>query len=398
MHNITKIKIFRILLRITWFPSLLFLYPLALLRKKQSSGLFFFFDRYVMGGAQRIHLDILEALSDTPKKIFFTRHSANDVFKTQFYRQPNTECKDVHLFCDYLLLRLFSVHYFAFYLNRHLHCRVLGANSTFFYDMLPFLKKDVKKVELLHNFSFGKNGMEFFGLLNCRFLDLRIIYDPFTRSNILSQYSEYRIDPVFSDRLAFIEPGVTIPQSAEKEFGLPLKVLCAGRGGPQKRIWLINRIALHFIHRNAEIQFHFAGTLIAELEDAVAEAAVIHGEISDPAQMQRLYQQCHVALLTSGFEGFPMFIKEAMANGTIPVVTALPGNLLHLKDNDNALLLTHPAEEEKVILEAIAILEKLIVDQQQLRRLSLTDRQYAKDRFSKAVFAQQYREILLGLN
>ena len=177
-----------------------------------------------------------------------------------------------------------------------------------------------------------------------------------------------------------------------------MKVLCAGRGGPQKRIWLINRIALHFIHRTAEIQFHFAGTLIAELDDAVARAALIHGEISDPAQMQMLYQECHVALLTSGFEGFPMFIKEAMANGAVPVVTALPGNLLHLTDNVNALLITHPAEEEKVVSEAITILENLIVDQEQLRRLSFTGRQYAKDRFSKAVFAQKYRDILLGLN
>jgi len=33
MHNITKIKLFRILLRITYLPSLLMLYPAALLRK-----------------------------------------------------------------------------------------------------------------------------------------------------------------------------------------------------------------------------------------------------------------------------------------------------------------------------------------------------------------------------
>src|SRR5450432_3031270 len=70
MHNITKIKLFRILLRITYLPSLILLYPVALFRKKSGSGLFFFFDRYSLGGAQRIHLDILKSIPETDKQIF----------------------------------------------------------------------------------------------------------------------------------------------------------------------------------------------------------------------------------------------------------------------------------------------------------------------------------------
>src|SRR4249919_3691079 len=85
MHNITKIKLFRILLRITYFPALLILYPAALFRKKSPSGLFFFFDRFSMGGAQRIHLDILKAIPEIKKQVFFTRYSPNTSFQVEFF-------------------------------------------------------------------------------------------------------------------------------------------------------------------------------------------------------------------------------------------------------------------------------------------------------------------------
>ncbi len=242
MHNITKIKLFRILLRITYLPSLILLYPLALFRKKSGNGLFFFFDRYALGGAQRIHLDILKSIPDIEKQIYFTRFSPDAVFKKEFYGIPHSESRDIHIWCDYLLLRLFSVHYFSFYINRHRNAQVFGANSTFFYDLLPFIKKKIIRTELLHNFTFGKKGMEFFGLMNYKWLTHRIVYDSFTRENIEVQYAQNHIDPVYLQRLLFIEPGVDIPPEKKKSFDGPLKIICAGRGGPQKRIWLINRI------------------------------------------------------------------------------------------------------------------------------------------------------------
>src|SRR5450631_3949609 len=265
MHNITKIKLFRILLRITYLPSLILLYPLALFRKKSGSGIFFFFDRFSLGGAQRIHLDILKSIPDSEKQIYFTRFSPDALFQKEFYGIPHTESRDIHIWCDYLLLRLFSVHYFSFYINRHQRAQIFGANSTFFYDLLPFVKKKIIRTELLHNFTFGKKGMEYFGLMNFKWLTYRVVYDSFTRENIVLQYAENHINPVYLQRLLFIEPGVDIPAEEKKSFDGPLKIICAGRGGPQKRIWLLNRIAEFFIEQKSPILFHFAGSLLSEL-------------------------------------------------------------------------------------------------------------------------------------
>src|SRR6476620_5850177 len=106
MHNLTKIKIFRIALWITYPLAFLLLYPLALLRKRNASGLFFLFDRYAIGGAQRIHLDLLHSIPDIPKQVWFTRKSPNDKLKEAFYAVPGSDNDDIHAVCDGLLLRL----------------------------------------------------------------------------------------------------------------------------------------------------------------------------------------------------------------------------------------------------------------------------------------------------
>lgn len=102
-----------------------------------------------------------KSINEVPKQVYFTRKSDNDSLKQEFYTLRNSNSEDIHIWCDYLLFRLFTVHYFAFYINRHDHVHVFSSNSTFFYDMLPFLKNHVVKTELLHNFTFGKKGMEF---------------------------------------------------------------------------------------------------------------------------------------------------------------------------------------------------------------------------------------------
>jgi glycosyltransferase involved in cell wall biosynthesis len=397
MHNITKIKLFRILLRITYLPSLILLYPFALCRKKSASGLFFFFDRYAMGGAQRIHLDILKSIPEPVKRVYFTRFSANAVFREEFYAVPNARCQDIHTWCDYLVLRLFSVHYFSFYINRHPSAQVFGANSTFYYDMLPFISKNVIRTELLHNFTFGKKGMEFFGLKNYRFLDYRIVYDYYTKDNIEKQYVDYHIDPAFLRRILFIEPGVDIPPEKKKSFDPPLKIICAGRGGPQKRIWLVNRIAEQLIDLHAPVEFHLAGTLVHELSEKLKTHAVIHGEISDPGKMASLLAKSDIALLTSSYEGFPMFIKESMANGCIPVVTALPGNRMHLKDRMNSLLIQEIQDETKLVKEGIQIITALANDKNLCIQLSGEAYKYAKEHFSRDEFNKAFRRLLMSV-
>lgn len=398
MHNLTKIKWFRIACRITYLPALLLIYPFAIFKKKNKSGLFFFFDRYSVGGAQRIHLDILESVEAISKQVYFTRRSVNQTLKDAFFNFPHTVCKDIHFWCDTILFRLFTVHYYAFYLNRHKNARVLSANSTFFYDLLPFLNKKIITIELLHNFTFGKKGMEFFGLANHKHLTYRFIYDTYTLNNIRKQYELYKIPFSYLDRIVFFEPGVKLPQAITKDYSYPLHILYAGRGGPQKRIHLLNKIVEHCLQQNWPVHFHFAGTIIDELSGAVKENSVWHGNISSADKMNELYQQSHAILMTSAYEGFPMLIKESMAYGCVPVVTALEGNKMHLKDRVNALLINAVQDEEKVVSEGIEKIRELIENQELLKTLSVEAHDYATKYFDKRKFLKLCRGLLLEYN
>ncbi len=146
------------------------------------------------------------------------------------------------------------------------------------------------------------------------------------------------------------------------------------------------------------VQFHFAGTLTGELSEKVKAHSVLHGEISDPGQMSNLLGKSDLALLTSSYEGFPMFIKESMANGCIPVVTALPGNRMHLKDRINCLLILEIRDEKILIQEGVQIITELTKDRYLCARLSEEAYQYAKQHFSRDEFNKAYRKLLIPAN
>lgn len=393
MHNLTKIKLFRILLLLSYPIALIFVYPLVLFRRKSNDQYFFFFDRYVIGGAQKVHIDLLNAIPNIHKQVYFTRFSPDNKLKEIFYAIPGTTCKDIHFWCDNLLIRLLTVHYYCFYINSHSQPLVFSSNSTFFYDMLFFLRKKVVTVELLHNFSYGKNGMEFFGLANHKYLNHRLTVDTATHHNIIQQYKEYNVPAEYNNRLLTIEPGVIVPAMLEKDYTLPLKILYAGRGTPQKRIYLLNAVAEACIKSSIQAKFHFAGTMDSELSDYVKEHAVMHGEISNPASMAKLYSESHVLLMTSAFEGFPMLIKEGMAWGCIPVVTALEGNKTHLAQGVNSLLMEQPEDEQAVVDTAITHIKNLIENPEELKRLSNNSYNYAREKFDVQVFKEKYRRF-----
>lgn len=395
MHNLTKIKIYRLLLRISYLPSLLFIYPFACFRKKSDARLVFLFDRYAIGGAQRIYLDVLKSVEDQPKLLYFTRSSADDKLKQSFYETPRAEIKDIHGHCENLFIRLFSIHYYAFYFNRHKNLHLFSSNSTFFFDLLPFLKKDIIKTELFHNFAYGKNGMEFFGLANYRYLDHRVIYDNLTLSNIRNQYQEYGVPGSYLERLRFLEPGVNIPAFQPKDFRLPIKVLYAGRGGAQKRVWIINNIIEKVSAMQLPVSFYFAGTMTDDLSEFTRTHATILGGISSIDEMYKIYQQSHLLILTSAYEGFPMVIKESMACGCVPLVTALEGNKTHLADHQNALLIEAIDNEEMVAQQAIEHLQYMVNHPVEWQQLSVRCYEYAVQHFSKAQFLQSCRVLLL---
>jgi len=236
--------------------------------------------------------------------------------------------------------------------------------------------------------------MEFFGLANYQYLDNRLVIDDVTLQNILSQYQQFNISNSFSERVRNIEFGVEIPPPPAKPSTPPLKILYAGRGTPQKRIWLLNRIVEHFINKEAAVEFIFAGSMSDELSDTVKEKCIVYGEIGDKNTLNRLYNDSHAIILTSAFEGFPVVIKEGMSFGCIPIVTALPGNKTHLQNLQNALLIESPEDELMVVQHAIQNIELLLSHPVLMNEISANAYKYAKENFTRDEFLKKYKELL----
>lgn len=396
MQIVTKTRLFRLVLWALYLPALLFVWPLARARAKSAGRLFFFFDRWVIGGSQRVFLDILESVGDLAKEVRFTRRPADDGFREAFEAVPNSLVRDVHRWTHSLLFRPFAVHFYAFYVNRHPGACAFGSNSAFYYAMLPFLRRRVRKVDLLHNFMNVPTGFQFYSLANCRRLDVRVVVDSNTRENIRRQYADHGVAPRYFERVTMIEPAVEIPPPFEKAPPPPLRVLYAGRGGVQKRAWLVDRIARHFMDAGAAIEFHFAGTMEADLSAATVRRAHMHGEVRSSEAMRDLYARCHVILLTSAWEGFPMVVKEGMAAGCVPLVTALPSYAMHLRDGENALFIDAVDDEDAVVRLGIERLARLAADPALVARLARSARGYAAQNFGKAHFLHAYRALLAG--
>jgi glycosyltransferase involved in cell wall biosynthesis len=238
--------------------------------------------------------------------------------------------------------------------------------------------------------------MEFFGLANHKRLTHRFIYDTYTLDNIRRQYEAYKVPVSFLDRIVFFEPGVKVPLTIQKDYSFPLKILYAGRGGPQKRIYLLNEVVEYCLQQNWPITFHFAGTVIDELSDVIKQNSVLHGNISSSDEMNELYLQSHAILMTSAYEGFPMLIKESMAYGCIPIVTALEGNKMHLKNVTNALLIDAVEDEKKVVHEGIERIKSLVENPELLKTLSVQAHDYALKHFDRNKFLHECRNLLLS--
>jgi hypothetical protein len=79
------------------------------------------------------------------------------------------------------------------------------------------------------------------------------------------------------------------------------------------------------------------------------------------------------------------------------VVTALPGNLMHLQTGQNALLIEAIEDEEEVVRSGTALIGKLAGDPVLLQKLSAQAYEYASQKFTKSIFIKEYRKLLAGL-
>jgi L-malate glycosyltransferase len=362
-----------------------------LLPLRNTSGLFFFFPFYQVGGAEKVHADIVSCVGDRHPWVFFTNRSKDAAFKPLFE-------KSARLF-DLSFLTLGSLRYYAYIgalaalINRHKRATVFGCNTVLFYDLLPRLRKDVRRLDLLHAFG---GEIEHVSLPLAASLDTRVIFSSQAFSELKNQYSAEGLDAALLERITFIDNQVAVPDNyPAKHRSNHLQVLYVGRGAAEKRVHLVGRVAAAARRAGLEADFILVGDLGSLIEAEHLSACTLKGEISDPEELSALYMSADVLLLTSSREGFPLVIMEAMAHGVVPISTDVGGISDHVKHEMNGLLIRDQAED-KIVEAIVETLARLQHDRSGLQEMSRSAYQYAREHFTQQRFCKAYRALLLN--
>lgn len=357
---------------------------------------FCFFPAYHIGGAEKVHLQILQALNEFRVATFITHKSKTDAFKEN-YRTASSFFIDIGATGNYTFFQKRLAKHIATKLNTiNYFCTLFGCNAVLFYQQLPIIKNDkIKKVDLLHAFAPYIKGIEHASINYVHLLDTRIVINKKTKEDYSIQYREHSINEQMLERIQIIYNASDKEcVKEEKDFSSPLKCLFVGRGSPEKRFHLFLSVADECRKLQLPMQF----TAVGDLEHYSKENRSVRflGEIKDETELKKVYETHQILLVTSIYEGFPLTIMEAMCNGLISISTDVGGISEHIHPYKNGFLIENQANEKKIVEHIVRLLICLIENPKQLSELSINSIYYAQQNFNLERFKKNYIEALIN--
>lgn len=387
------------------------IFPFALLgrliaRFRPLSGeydIFFFFPFYHVGGAEKVHSEIVKQFPEKKIVIFFTKKSVNDAMLPQF-RAPNITIYNVSAYTDNKWLYFLNLIWrgiIAAYIHRQRVTPVVfNGQCNFAYKLSPHLRPAVRQVELIHSF--------------CSFSYIRMPFLPFYTSTVmisrdsirqhLELYKRYKVPAHFEQRIHLVMNGILLPEGylpvagTEVSFpaGVPLpaelSMLYVGRGTIEKRPYLVAQIA-----KESGVAAGFLGPVEDAIPAALRPYGHFYGEQTDAAVIDDIYRRHRVIMITSSREGFPMVIMEAMARGLAVLATDVGDIPYHVKNGVNGFLIDHTQPEDIIVQQAVQHLAHWQQHPEQLDAIAAANIRYAREHFGMEAFAQAYRSLLLEL-
>lgn len=396
MYKLFTIK--RYIEQIIMFPFVLtgkvigIFYPL-----KSEYDIFFFFPGFTIGGAERVNAEIVKSFDDKKVIIFFTKNSANDGMK-HFFQLPHVTIKEINKWTDNKYIYWANLIYrgiCSFYINSQKKKPVVFIGQcNFAYKLTPHISRRIKIHELIHMFD---KKFTWVWAPFVKFIDTRIIVGEVIKNKFKDCYIKEDIPLKYSERFQKIFYCLEyLPDEFHKRvFDLPLKIYYAGRGGSQKRVWIIVEIIKKCKELNLPVEFKLAGSFKDELPQSLIDDGIYAGELKGGEQMYNFHKQNDILLMTSAWEGFPLVIMEAMAFGAVPLVPNIDAIPEHIRHGVNGFMLENVNNERDLIKEAVGSIQNLIRNKGNLNSISSHAYQYAISSFSTEKFRENYRKIIL---
>jgi glycosyltransferase involved in cell wall biosynthesis len=390
----------RYLEQVVMFPFVLYGRWLGLKRPLPDTyDIFFFFPSYGIGGAERVNAEIVKSFPDKRIIIFFTKKSSNDGMR-HFFERSNVTLKEISSWTDNKLRYWNSFIYRGIcsaYINRQKNKPVVFIGQcNFGYKLTPHIRRDIKIYELIHMLD---KKFTWVWAPFIRFITARVVLAGHFKKVFTAYYAAIGIPAKYAERLVVIQNCLEkIPDAYNKhDFELPLKIYYAGRGGPQKRVWLIVRIIEACREKNLPVIFKLAGSFRGELpRDIIEDGKTYVGEIKGGEEMYVFHNQNDVLLMTSAWEGFPIAIMEAMAYGSVILTTGVGAIPEYIKDSINGFLINDDDNEDVIVQETVEKINYMCNNPDKLKGIALTAYQFVSNNFSEKTFRENYRRLLLS--
>ena len=367
---------------------------LGLKKDKNASSLFFFFPHNHVGGAEKVHADIVSCVSDNKPIVFFTKFSEGNGFLKLF--KEKAVVYDIPELTKYPFVKSIVLRRVAKFINAHVNPVVFGSNSSFYYGMIPHLKEHVSCMDLVHAFipksenPYGHSSIPYVPKLKKRvFISKKAIEE------VKVQYGESKMDPQLLERVVYIPNCVDLPDHIpERSMGSTLKVLYVGRSSFEKRPLLFGEVARKSKVKGLSVDFTMVGNFTEEFKSKYSPYLTFIDEIGEQARLRELYARNNVLLLTSIREGFPMVIMEAMAFGIVPIATSVGDVSIHIQHGYNGWIVDN-GHEEKIVDDMIEAVSVLMKDKDKMDTISKNAYSYAKENFNRDRFCASYRQLLV---
>ena len=365
--------------------------------------LFYFFPLASVGGTERVHLDVLNALSQYPAEIFI-RYKVNP-WKGMAFKQTKEGRKEgiqlklefeaygkCTFLSDYLEAPRFGRFIRAWYINRLVKKINACSNPIVIFwhrESIEFLWKQldphVKIIDIVHNNS-NNDVPDSSYLVNdwAPRINRRVLVNAGLMLWISPLYQNQQNPEALLQRISIINHQVSIPEELPIKSMDVFRVLYVGRDAKEKRISLFYEIAEHFAN-DSRVRFEAIGI---DQSDKAPDNVHCFGVITDKKTIERHYASSHVLVLTSESEGFPKVISEAMAYGCVPIVTrvgAIPEAL-----NDSAFL----TDPKNCVSETVDRINGFLKEPEVYQQLSKKAYLYATEHFDEDRFNNAWRELI----
>lgn len=377
--------------RIIMFPFVLLgkiMYPFFFIKEKHE--FIIFAPSADIGGSTQVNIDLCMCFAHKKPLVIFSKKPKNNQYLQQF-KNAGAHTIDLHRYIDNKLFHFINFFYrgvIAGYINKIDRPVVAGGESLFFYKVIPFIKKEAFCTDICHlNTWFNYTQ----GLI--KFLDARIFSTKKIMKDAELLYKKNNLKEEYFSRLYFIDNKIDIPL-VKKINNKTLSVVYIGRGAPQKRVHLIAAIAKKMHESNINVHFSFVGDVEKVFNPADYPFCTFHGNIHDKNKMEEIYSNSDVLLLTSAYEGLPIVVMQMMAYGKVVVSTAVDAIPDYITNEENGFLLSNHLDENEIVAEGVAVLNKLANNRTLLDEIGNKSRQYAEKHFSGKTFCKEYARIL----